>query len=88
MTRARELGSAGRGQGLYFCEQGAVGVVGDEEGGLLVGCDDGSLGGCGVFSREEALMGTLAQVPEHAAHNERGGEEHEEEDFLVAGNHG
>ncbi len=81
-------GVGGQGQGLLLGEQRAVGVVGDEEGGLLVGRDDGGLGGCGVFSCEEALMGALPQMPENAAHDERGGEQYEEEDLLIAGDHG
>ena len=81
-------GSAGRGREQGLGHERVVGVVGDQQGGLLGGGDLGGLGGRGVLAGEQALVGALAQLPQHRAHDEGGHEQDDEEDGLVAGNHG
>ncbi len=77
-----------KGERLLLGQQRAVGIVGDEQGGLLRLRHDGGVGGGGVFAGQEALMGALAQLPEDGAHDRRGNEEKDEENGLIAGNHG
>jgi hypothetical protein len=74
-----------QGQGFDLGEDGVVGVVGEDEGGLLGGGDLGGLGGCGVFSLEEALVGVFAQLPEDDGHDGGGGKQQGDEDGLMAG---
>ena len=82
------FGVLGQGEGLSLGEQGVVGVVGDDQSGLLGGGDFRRFGGGGVLADDEALVSALAEVPENAAHGDGGGEQNGEEDGLVAGDHG
>ncbi len=78
----------GRGREWDLGEQGTVGVVGDQQGGLDGRSHQGSLRGSGVFAGNQALVSALAQVPEHDAHHQGGHKEDGKEDGLIAGNHG
>jgi hypothetical protein len=75
-------------EGLVLGEEGVVLVVGDQEGGLFSGGDLGGLGGGRVLAVEQALVGALAQMPQDHTHGHRSGEQHDEEDGLIAGDHG
>ena len=81
-------GVGGKRQGMHLGSEGVVHVVGGDEGGLFGGRDFGGLGGGGGFAGEESLVGAVAQLPQADAHAKRGDEEHDEEDLLIAGNHG
>ena len=64
-ARARALGS-GAGAGTDLGHEGVVGVVGDEEGGLLGGGDLRGPGWGRSLTGEQALVGAVAQLPEDA----------------------
>jgi hypothetical protein len=86
-TRAG-TGVLGQRQGANLGEQRAVTVIRHDQGSLLRGSDFWSLGGSGILTGDKALVGALAQVPEHHGHDQGGDEQEREEIFLVAGNHG
>ena len=54
--------------------QGVVGIVGGDQSGLFGGRNLGGLSGRRGLAGEEALVGALAQLPEHDAHGEGGDE--------------
>ena len=62
-------GGLGQRQGEALRDQVVVLVVGDHEGRLLGGGNQGSLGGGRVLALEKTLMSMVAQLPQHHAHD-------------------
>src|ERR1035441_5179629 len=81
-------GVAGQREGAYLGQKGVVGVVGDKKCGLLGRGHFRSRCGRSAFAGQQALVGSLAQLPEQAGHGDGGQQQEGKEDFMMAGNHG
>jgi hypothetical protein len=71
---------------MRLSDQGTVGIAGNQEDSFFGWGNLRGAGGCGDLAGDQALVGALAQMPQHHAHNYRGHEEYNEKNALVAGN--
>ena len=77
-------GISGQRKRVDLRDEGVVEVVGGDKGGLFGGGDHRGSGWGDGLSGKQALVGAIAKLPELESHAERGNEEDDEQDLLIA----